>query len=99
MNKLKDRWGITSNRQLIIIFIVFGITGTLAARLGEPLTLLLGISQDFWLYWPVRILIILPVYKVILLMIGWLFGEFDFFWNFVKKMLRRLTPKSLYDGR
>ena len=27
MEKLKERWGIESNWQIIIIFIVFGITG------------------------------------------------------------------------
>lgn len=96
MKKLKERWGIESNRQLVIIFIVFGITGTLAARLGKPLTLFLGISPDYWFYLPVRILIVLPIYKVILLVIGWLFGEFEFFWNFVKRMLSHMGLKRLF---
>lgn len=93
MNKLKKRWGITSNRQLFIIFIVFGITGTIAAKLAKPLTLLLGISPDYWLFWPLRILIIFPIYQILLVMIGWLFGQYDFFLNFVKKMFRRLVIK------
>jgi len=93
MNKLKQRWGITTNRQLIVIFIVFGITGMLAAQLGKPLTLLLGISEDYWLFWPIRILIIFPIYQVILLIVGWVFGEFNFFWNFIKRMFNRQTVK------
>lgn len=91
MNKLKKRWGIQSNRQLIIIFIVFGITGTLASQLAKPLTLLLGISPDYWLFWPLRILLIIPIYQLILIAVGWIFGEFEFFKNFAKKMFRRFT--------
>ncbi len=94
MRKLKARWEITSNWQLIVIFIVFGITGSTAAKLGEPLTLLLGISKEFWLFWPIRILIIFPAYQLILLLVGWLYGEFLFFWNFEKKMFQKMGIKS-----
>ena len=38
MKKLKERWGITSNFQIIIIFIVFGITGSVSAVISGPLT-------------------------------------------------------------
>ena len=38
MKKLKERWGITSNFQIAIIFIVFGITGTTSAYISGPLT-------------------------------------------------------------
>jgi len=93
MNKLKERWGIDSNRRLIIIFIVFAITGSLAAKLGKPLTILLGISEDYWLFWPIRILIVLTIYKMILLAVAWIFGEFDFFWNFIKRIFKRQAVK------
>jgi hypothetical protein len=42
-----------------------------------------------WVFWPIRLLIIFPVYQILLVIIGWLFGQFDFFWAFEKKMLRR----------
>jgi hypothetical protein len=96
MKKLKERWGINSNRQLITIFIVFAITGSLATLVAKPLTLLLGFSSDYWLFWPIRILIIFPIYKFILLIVGWIFGEFDFFWNFIKKMFQRFSFKRNY---
>ncbi len=95
MKQLKERWGIKSNKQFVIILIVFAVTGTLASKLGKPLTLLLGITEDFWLFWLVRILIVLPIYKVILLLLGCSVGEFDFFWKFVKKMLIKFGLKKL----
>ena len=93
MNKLKERWNIKSNWQLIIIFIVFAITGSTAAYLSKPLTNLLGITKDNlseWLYWPIRLFIIFPAYQVLLVIIGAIFGQFTFFWEFEKKMLDRL---------
>lgn len=37
MNKLKKRWGIDSNFQILIIFFVFAITGSSAVRLAGPI--------------------------------------------------------------
>ncbi len=92
MKKLKKRWNIESNTQLFVILLVFAITGSSAAKLAGPLTEYLHITKDmgWYIYWPIRILIILPIYKVLLVFFGWVFGEFDFFSNFVKKMLRSM---------
>jgi len=93
MKKLKQRWNITTNLQLTLILIVFAITGSTAAYLSKPVTSLLGITKEnlsLWLYWPFRLLIIFPVYQVLLVVIGTFFGQFDFFWNFEKKMLDRM---------
>ncbi|MCX2680097.1 diacylglyceryl transferase [Galbibacter sp. EGI 63066] len=91
MEKLKQRWGVTSNFQLFVIFVVFAITGSCAAKLAAPLAALIGLDKETLhplIYWPVRILLIFPIYQVLLIFFGWLFGQFQFFWNFEKKMLR-----------
>ena len=93
MEKLKKRWGIDFNFQIIIIFIVFALTGSAAAKLAAPLTEFIGLNRETtnpWFYWPIRILLIFPIYQVLLVFFGWLFGQFAFFWNFEKKMLSRL---------
>ncbi|PQB04479.1 DUF6787 family protein [Aureitalea marina] len=92
MKKLKARWGIDSNWQLTVIFIVFAITGSTSAKFAAPITEALGMNPEMngWIYWPVRILLIFPLYQILLVFFGWLFGEFAFFWNFEKKMLRSL---------
>jgi len=91
--KLENRWVVDHKWEMIAIFIVFAVTGSISAKLAEPLTHLMGIDRDTsnpWLYWPVRILIILPIYQILLVGFGWLFGQFRFFWNFEKKMLKRM---------
>lgn len=93
MKKLKKRWNISSNKQLVIIFVVFAITGSTAAYLSKPFTNLIGLTKEsmsLWLYWPIRLLVIFPIYQVLLVIIGTIFGQFDFFWNFEKKMLHSM---------
>ena len=62
--KLKERWGITSNFQIVIIFIVFGITGTVSAYISGPLTdFIIGESDIHWLIkLLIRILVLTPIY-------------------------------------
>ncbi|MGB5666078.1 MAG: DUF6787 family protein [Maribacter sp.] len=93
MEKLKQRWGIDSNFQIIVICIVFAVTGSAATKLAQPLTEFIGLGKETtnaWIYWTVRILLIFPIYQVLLVAFGWLFGQFKFFWNFEKKMLNRI---------
>ena len=99
MDRLKEKWGITSNFQLVIIFIVFGITGSTSAYITRPVLAIIGITKETmnpWFYWPLSLLLILPVYKVLLIIIGTIFGQHTFFWNFVKNMLVRMRLGFLY---
>jgi len=98
MKKLKQRWGITSNFQLIVIFIVFAITGSTSAYLSKPILEWIGITKDttsLWLYYPLYIILIFPVYQVLLLSFGFIFRQFAFFWEFEKKMLRAMGLRFL----
>lgn len=99
MKKLKERWSIESNFQLVVILIVFSITGSAATKLAGPITDFIGIDANQtsgFIYWPVRILLIFPIYQVLLVVFGWLFGQFQFFWAFEKKMLQRLGLGFLF---
>ena len=104
MNRLKNKWGIQSNSQLILIFIVFGITGSLSVRMAKPVLEFLNINDNFFeelflgnlLYWTLRVVIVFPLYQILLLVIGTLFLQFKFFWNFEKKILRRIGFKRFF---
>jgi hypothetical protein len=98
MDSFKKRWGITSNFQLAIIFIVFAITGSASAWLSKPFCLWLGITKEVYTFWflPVRLLLIFPIYQVLLVSIGFLFGQFQFFWAFEKKMLKAMGLGFLF---
>ncbi|WP_308992590.1 DUF6787 family protein [Mariniflexile litorale] len=96
MEKLKERWGIEQNWQIIIILIVFAITGSTASYIGEPILNYLNISSESFGtfgYWVTRIILLFIMYQFMLVFFGWLFGQYRFFWNFEKKMLRRIGLK------
>ncbi len=99
MEKLKKRWGIDSNFTVIIIFIVFSINGSFAAIIAKPIATFFGLSLETtspWIYYPLRFLLIFPIYQITLPIVGWLFGQFKFFWNFEKKMLSRFGLGFLF---
>ncbi len=93
MNRLKKRWNISSNWQLASILLVFASTGFSALQVAKPFLTLIGIPETFqphWLYRILRLVLIFPIYQIVLLVIGFIFGQFTFFWNFEKKMLDRM---------
>jgi hypothetical protein len=93
MSSFKERWNIKSNWQVFVIILVFAITGSSAAYLSKPILSLFGIVKgnvSNWLYYPLYILLIFPVYQVLLVSFGFIFGQFTFFWAFEKKMLKSM---------
>ena len=45
LDKLKSKWGITTIPQVVIIFIVFGVTGSVSAAISGPITDYFNISE------------------------------------------------------
>ena len=100
MQKLKEKWGINSNFQLIIIFIVFAITGSSSVFVAKPFLQYIELDRGHFgdafffgglAYYLLRIILIFPFYQILLIIYGTIFGQFKFFWNFEKKMLNRLS--------
>ena len=94
IERLKKKWNLESNWQFLIIMLVFACTGTTVVLIKKPLINLLfedGV-RPLWFqiaYW----VLILPIYNVILLCYGFIFGQFAFFWRYEQKMLKRFGIK------
>lgn len=100
LEKLKARWDIEHNWQIVVIFCVFAITGSTASYIGKPILNFLNITTESFGsigYWVIRIILLFIVYQFLLVLFGWLFGQHKFFWNFEKKMLRRIGLKRFVD--
>ena len=78
--------------QLVIVFFVFAITGSLSVFLGKyVVNFIIGESlADSFLFWFLRIILIFPLYQFLLIIVGTVFGEFKYFWKLEKKMLQRI---------
>ncbi|WP_395044817.1 DUF6787 family protein [Flavobacterium sp.] len=93
MSNFKQRWNITSNWHVFVILVVFAITGSTSAIIAKPILAFFGIAKDNvsnWIYYPLYIFLIFPVYQILLVTFGFIFGQFKFFWEFEKKMLRSI---------
>ena len=93
MEKLKKRWGITSNFQLAIVFMVFAFTGSSSVYVTSPIFEYVGITKsnlNIIIYYILKLILVFPVYQILLLFFGFVFGQFKFFWNIEKKMLTGL---------
>lgn len=100
MGNFKKRWNITSNWQIFVIIVVFAITGSSAAYLSKPVLSFFGILKgeiSNWIYYPLYIVLIFPIYQVLLVFFGFVFRQFDFFWAFEKKMLRSMKLGFIAD--
>ena len=92
IQKLENKWVVDQRWELIRIFIVFAFTGSSSVFVGRPFIKWIGITKDNLyplFYWILFIVISLFFYQLLLVVFGWLFGQFKFFWNFEKNMLRR----------
>ena len=92
----KKKWKIKSNIQFINILIVFAITGSLSLYVAKPILDFFGLAKGIlnnWIYYPLRIITIFPIYQLLILIVAWFFGQFHFFWSFEKKILIRIGFK------
>lgn len=91
-NKIFKMFKVDSYFRLFIIFLVFGITGSLSVYLGKYI--LIGIFSEKFiesdLFWIIRLLFVFPLYQFLLIIVGSIFGEFKYFWEIEKKILSRL---------
>ncbi|MCV9385624.1 DUF6787 family protein [Reichenbachiella ulvae] len=101
LDRLKKRWQLDSLWQVIVVLIVFACTGFTVMFLKRPIMALITNSSDYeTLFTILYYIFILPVYFLILLIYGFLFGQFSFFWSFVKRTWYRMTGnKSKIDAQ
>ena len=90
LKKLQQKWKV-SGVQFILILCVFAITGTTTAYISKAITGWVGLTPDSPLVWRIllRTAVLIFGYMVIILVVALPFGQFSFFWNYEKKILRR----------
>ena len=93
LEKLIKVFKANSLSHLMLIFIVFGITGSLSVVLSEPILNYLKLDQItnyVVVHILLRILVILIVYQVLLIVVGSIFGQFEYFKKIQKRFLMRI---------
>jgi Na+-driven multidrug efflux pump len=90
--KLQERWNVSAT-QVVLILIVFACTGFTVMFLKKPLLSLLGADDSIWATVAYYVLI-LPLYNAILLVYGFIFGQFRFFLDFEKRFFSRIFGRA-----
>ena len=87
--RLKAKWGISSNLSVILILVVFSLAGMSVLHVGRFFLGFVGVDEGtpFALKFLAWLFFIFPAYQVLLLMYGLLFFQFNFFWQKEKKMV------------
>ncbi len=96
-NYFEEKWEIRGWFQIFIILLVFALTGSLSIKVSKPVIEFFGIKKELMhpaVFWPLRIIIVFPVYQLLLITIGTLLGQFKFFWKMEKKMFGRFIPNK-----
>lgn len=86
MEKLKKAFKVKTLYQLVVVFIVFGITGSLSLFVSDYILDFLNLNSFI-----LSLLLLLIIYQILLIIIGTLFGEFTYFWAMEKKIISRFN--------
>ena len=86
-NYLREKWHIDSAFDLGIIILVFAITGSSSVWVSDFVVDGIGdaLPQQAFLRFLAKFLLITPIYMVLLLFFGTLFGQYAFFKKMVVK--------------
>jgi formyltetrahydrofolate-dependent phosphoribosylglycinamide formyltransferase len=93
--KLQQKWKVNSTN-LALILCTFAVTGSLTAWISRQITGWLDVDKYGFAWWMLKLGVLLIGYQVLILLIGFCFGQFRFFWNYEKKILKRM---GFFGGR
>lgn len=89
LERMKEKWGLTSLWQVIIILVVFAATGFTVVFIRPLIFQFLGIEDaSGWIKTVSYLILVFPLYQALLLGYGFLFGQFRFFWEKEKKLAK-----------
>ncbi len=93
LQRLQSKWKLKSLTQVLLVLLVFACTGTTILLIKNPLLAFFGIERgggqgalNTLLY----LLLVLPLYQILLLVYGFIFGQFRFFWEKEKQLVKRI---------
>jgi len=94
VQKLQKRWGV-GPVQVFIILLVFACTGFTVMFLKRPVVaFFVENGEKSILFSIVYYILILPIYNLFLLIYGFVFGQFKFFWEFEKRFFNRILGRG-----
>lgn len=95
--RLQKRWNVSA-QQAVLILLAFACTGFTVMFLKKPVVAYFTGGEQNLIFTIIYYILILPVYNLILLVYGFLFGQFKFVWEFEKRFFGRLFGSRKSQG-
>ncbi len=88
---MQAKWGLKTVFQTVMVLVVFAFTGSTVLFLKPFIFDLVGFEHITGI-WGILLYIVLifPLYQILILIYGFLFGQFAFFWKWEKQMVARM---------
>ena len=93
LQRLQAKWQLKSLTQVLLVLLVFACTGTTILLIKNPILAFFGIERgggQGLMNTLAYLLLVLPLYQIMLLIYGFIFGQFRFFWEKEKQLVRRI---------
>ncbi len=96
IQRMKKKYNVATTLELCVIMTVFSLAGMAIIYIRKPIFHLLGISATtpFILKFLAWLAVVFPAYQINLLIFGFLFGQFPFFWEREKNLWRFLLRRQ-----
>ena len=92
--RTKERWGVTG-WGVVLILLSFALAGSTVLKISRPIMrFILPPDAPKWLWWIVRIVVIVPIYELLLWGYSTLLGQRKFFSAHKKKVFSRFKRRS-----
>ncbi|MFC3416670.1 DUF6787 family protein [Algoriphagus hitonicola] len=91
LKRLQVKWKLESLFQVIMVLIVFACTGFTILFIKNPVLDFFGVEKGGFVNTVLYLLLVLPLYQIFLLIYGFIFGQFRFFWEKEKQIMRRIA--------
>ena len=90
LQRLQTKWKLDSLFQVVLVLVVFACTGFTILFIKNPILDFFGVEKGGFVNTLLYLLLVLPLYQIFLLIYGFIFGQFRFFWEKEKQIFRRI---------
>ncbi|WP_100629430.1 DUF6787 family protein [Algoriphagus formosus] len=90
LKRLQTKWKLDSLFQVVMVLVVFACTGFTILFIKNPILDFFGVEKGGFVNTVLYLLLVLPLYQIFLLVYGFIFGQFQFFWEKEKQIFRRI---------
>lgn len=88
------KWKLESLFQVVMVLIVFACTGFTILFVKNPILDFFGVERGgdrSFINTVLYLILVLPLYQIFLLIYGFIFGQFKFFWEKEKLIFKRIA--------